>query len=133
VYCRRLNPAARIISRITHQRNMEAIHRAGADFVLSYTHLGIESLLASYYQREEVVVVVGLDLFTVDVPSKLSGKTVAEAAVGARTGLHIVAIEHGEGSSITPTGMTKLPSGAQLVVLGSGEQRREFDRLYGDG
>jgi Trk K+ transport system NAD-binding subunit len=30
VYCRRLNPAIRIISRITHERNVEAIHRAGA-------------------------------------------------------------------------------------------------------
>lgn len=35
VYCRRLNPTLRIVSRITHERNVEAIHRAGADFVLS--------------------------------------------------------------------------------------------------
>ena len=40
VYCRRLNPSLRIVSRITHERNVEAIHRAGADFVLSYTTLG---------------------------------------------------------------------------------------------
>ncbi len=35
VFCRRLNPALRIVSRVTHERNVEAIHRAGADFVLS--------------------------------------------------------------------------------------------------
>ena len=40
VYCRKLNPGLRIVSRITHERNVEAIHRAGADFVLSYTSLG---------------------------------------------------------------------------------------------
>ena len=40
VYCRRLNPELRVISRITHERNIEAIHRAGADFVLSYPSLG---------------------------------------------------------------------------------------------
>ena len=35
VFCRRLNPGVRIVSRITHERNVEAIHRAGADFALS--------------------------------------------------------------------------------------------------
>ena len=37
IYCRRLNPGLRIVSRITHERNVEAIHRAGADFVLQRT------------------------------------------------------------------------------------------------
>ena len=46
VYCRRLNPDLRIVSRITHERNLEAIHRAGADFVLSYTTLGIEAVMS---------------------------------------------------------------------------------------
>ena len=46
VYCRRLNPALRIVSRITHERNVEAIHRAGADFVLSYTTLGVEAVMS---------------------------------------------------------------------------------------
>ena len=40
VYCRRLNPNARILTRVTHERNVEAIQRAGADFVLSYASLG---------------------------------------------------------------------------------------------
>ena len=35
VFSRRLNPGLRIVSRITHERNIDAIHRAGADFMLS--------------------------------------------------------------------------------------------------
>ena len=46
VYCRKLNPDLRIVSRITHERNVEAIHRAGADFVLSYTSLGVDSIMS---------------------------------------------------------------------------------------
>ena len=42
VFCRRLNHDLRIVSRIAHHRNLETNHRAGADFVLSYTTLGIE-------------------------------------------------------------------------------------------
>ena len=44
VYLRRLKPELRIVSRITHDRNLEAIHRAGADFVLSYSSLGMEAV-----------------------------------------------------------------------------------------
>ncbi len=47
VYCRRLNKDLRIVSRVTHERNLEAIHRAGADFVLSYTTLGIEAVVSA--------------------------------------------------------------------------------------
>ena len=39
-------PDLRIVSRITHERNVEAIHRAGADFVLSYTTLGVDSIMS---------------------------------------------------------------------------------------
>ena len=46
VFCRKLNPGLRIVSRITHQRNLEAIHRAGADFVLSYSSLGVDSIMS---------------------------------------------------------------------------------------
>jgi voltage-gated potassium channel len=48
---RRLNPKLRIVSRITHERNIEAVHRAGADFVLSYTSLGVESIMSLERQR----------------------------------------------------------------------------------
>jgi Trk K+ transport system NAD-binding subunit len=51
VYCRRLNADLRIVSRITHERNLEAIHRAGADFVLSYASLGVERVQGSSVSR----------------------------------------------------------------------------------
>jgi len=38
------NPDLRIISRITHEQNLEAVHRAGADFALGYSSLGAESI-----------------------------------------------------------------------------------------
>jgi voltage-gated potassium channel len=48
VYCRRLNPELRIISRITHEKNIEAIYRAGADFAISYASLGVEECLRNF-------------------------------------------------------------------------------------
>ena len=63
VFCRRLNPDLRIVSRITHERNVEAIHRAGADFVLSYTTLGVESVMSLISGDPTVLLGEGVELF----------------------------------------------------------------------
>ena len=63
VYCRRLNPNARILTRVTHERNVEAIQRAGADFVLSYASLGMQTVYSIVQGRELIVLGEGVDLF----------------------------------------------------------------------
>src|SRR5690606_16706397 len=74
VYCRKLNPKLRIISRVTHERNVEGIHRAGADLVLSYASLGAHSVLSELQGREMVVLGEGIDLFVLPVPRFLSNQ-----------------------------------------------------------
>ena len=69
VYCRRLNPSLRIVSRITHERNVEAIHRAGADFVLSYTTLGVEAVMSLLRGYSLVLLGEGVELFSITVPA----------------------------------------------------------------
>ena len=68
-YCRNLNEDLRIISRITSQRNIEAIHRAGADFVLSYNSLGVEAVYAILKERDVIILGEGVDFFSVALPS----------------------------------------------------------------
>ena len=129
-YCRRLNPGARIVSRITYERNVEAVHRAGADFALSYTSLGVAAVMARLDERELSVLGGGLDLITLPLPRELVGKTLAESAIGARTGLLVLAIQQ-DGQCLTnPPAVTPLEAGAELVVLGDEEQRRRFEAVY---
>jgi Trk K+ transport system NAD-binding subunit len=133
VYCRRLNPRLRIVSRITHERNVEAIHRAGADFVLSYTTLGAEwvtSLLRGY---ELVVLGEGVELFSVPVPAALAGRRLAESDIGSGTGLSVVALETAAGLRTSLARETLLEPDATLIMLGSLDQRRKFARLFEGG
>ncbi len=129
-YCRRLNPEMRVVSRITHQRNLEAIHRAGADFVLSYATLGVDAVYSALRGRRLVVLGEGVDLFTRAVPPSLQGTTLAESRVGARTGLNVVAIEDGDTFETELTGETVLPSDGNLLLIGSDEQMDAFADLY---
>jgi Trk K+ transport system NAD-binding subunit len=131
VYCRRLNRNLRIVSRITHERNLEAIHRAGADFVLSYTTLGIEAVMSLLRGRPPVLLGEGVELFSVPVPSGLAGRRLRDSGIGSRTGLSVVALERGEQLVAPLTSDTVLPAGAQLLMLGSSEQRAAFAEAFG--
>ncbi len=131
IYCRRLNPDLRIVSRITHERNLEAIHRAGADVVLSYTSLGVRLIVSHLLGRELIVLGEGADLFLARVPPTLQGRTLRESAIGARTGLNVVAIQTPDGAMTSnPAGDARLPEDAELVMLGTAEQRAAFAKLY---
>ncbi|MDX1531063.1 MAG: NAD-binding protein, partial [Rhodothermales bacterium] len=130
-YCRHLNPELRIVSRITHARNSESIHRAGADFVLSYDALGVSAVLSILHGRELVVLGEGIDLFSVPLPRSLYGRTLAETGIGARTGLNVIAV-HQNGDYLTnPAATTRLERGAELVMLGDAKQRQEFAEHFG--
>lgn len=126
VYCRRLNPGLRIVSRITHERNVEAIHRAGADFVLSYTTLGIEAVMSLLRGYEPVLLGEGVELFSITVPAGLAGKALRDSAIGSRTGFSVVALQDGDRMVTQLTADTLLPKAAVLLMLGSVEQRRAF-------
>ncbi len=130
IYCRRLNPQVRIISRITHDRNIEAIHRAGADFVLSYAPLGAESVMALVQGRQPIIMGEGVEFFTAEVTPKLAGKSLVESGIGSRTGLVVLAIEKGKETIENPAPDTVLPAYAKLDLLGTAEQMALFRDLF---
>ena len=130
VYCRRLNPDLRVISRITHERNIEAIHRAGADFVLSYPSLGAESVMSLLQRRESVILGEGFDLFYIPVPASLAGKTLAKSHIRARTGLNVLALRMHDGEVVPVTAATVLEPDCELVMLGSEPQRQDFTEEF---
>jgi voltage-gated potassium channel len=130
VYCRRLNPGLRIISRVTHERNVEAIHRAGADFALSYTTLGTEAIISLLRGHEPVLLGEGVELFAVPVPASLAGRALRDSGIGSATGMSVVGIEGRDGTVTQLTAETVLAAGTSLVMLGSRDQRRVFAERY---
>ena len=130
VFCRKLNPALRIVSRITHERNVEAIHRAGADFVLSYTSLGVESIMSLASGDATLILGEGVRLYELDVPPSLAGKRLSQTGIGSRTGLSVVAMEQGDRLTTQLTAETLLPPKGKLLMLGSSEQRERFAREF---
>jgi Trk K+ transport system NAD-binding subunit len=130
VYCRRLNSELRIVSRVTHERNIEAIHRAGADLVLSYSTLGIESVLSFLQDRQATPLGGRVEIFTATVPPSLTGKTLAESEIGSRSGLNVITLQEDGDVLNNPPASTILRPGAEIVLFGTPEQRQAFQRAF---
>ncbi|HUH13831.1 MAG TPA: NAD-binding protein, partial [Longimicrobiales bacterium] len=129
-YCRRLNPSLRIISRVTHERNVEAVVRAGADLALSYASLGVESIVALLRGREIILLGEGIDIFRMPAPPSLHGRTLAESDIGARTGATVVAMQNGGGLLLSPDPSTRIDPSSELLLVAGTEQRERFLRYF---
>lgn len=132
VYSRGLSADAHIVSRISHDWNLEAIHRAGADFALSRASLAVQTLVSIILERELVVVGEGTELFVEPIPERLFGKTLAASEIGSLTGLNVIGIRE-EGALVANPGPdTTLEAGGELVMLGTAEQRHRFREIGPD-
>lgn len=132
IYCRRLRPDIQIIGRATHQRNVDTLHRAGADFVMSYASLGAGTILNLLSRRDLLMVAEGLNLIRIVVPSELVGKTIADSELRPRTGCSIVAIIEEERTISSPSPDTILKAGAELVLIGTVEAEQQLFDCFGE-
>jgi len=130
VHCRQLAPEVRIVSRVTHERNIASVRRAGADIALGHTSLGIEYVFAALRGRELIVLGEGAELHELFVPPALAGKTLADADIAARTGLNVIAVEDSSGLVANPGPAAVLTDGSRLVLIGDRGQLAEFRKQY---
>lgn len=131
-YCRQLNKKLRIVSRISDARNIDIIHRAGADFVLSYATLGSIAVLAIAKGQKLTVLGEEVTLFISPVPLSLDGQTLAQSGIGAKTGLSVIAINKNQQVITQLTANTMLSLGDEIVMIGNAEMKQEFNTLFGD-
>jgi voltage-gated potassium channel len=131
VHCRQLAPNARIVSRVTHDRNVASIQRAGADIALSHTSLGVETIFATLRGHELVILGEGVELHELAVPPALVGRTLAEAGIAAQTGLNVIAIQEPSRLLTNPAAPTRLQPDSSLLMIGDQSQLRAFSKKWG--
>lgn len=129
-YCRQLNKDLKIVSRISETRNIDIIHKAGANFVLSYATLGSEAVSSIAKDQELTVLGEGITLFITAIPKSLEGKSLIESGIGAETGLSVIAIKKDTKVLTELSANTILPSDAEIVMLGNIEMKHKFNEIY---
>lgn len=130
IYCRRLRPDIQILSRATLERNISTLHRAGADFVLSYASLGANAIFNLLKRSDILLVAEGLDVIKVKVPPTLAGQTIRDADIRRQTDCNVVALRHAGRTDVNPDVHTPLPSDGELILIGDADSLERFFRRY---
>ncbi len=131
LYVRRLCPHVQIVSRATLERNVATLHRAGADFVMSYASMGANAVFNVLEKGDVVMLAEGLDVFRHPVPPSLAGRPLAATDIRETTGCSVVALEVDGSAVINPDPGTALPSGAELILIGTTDAERRFVERFG--
>ena len=131
LYVRRLRPDIQIVSRATLERNVPTLHRAGADFVMSYASMGANAVYNVLESGDVLMLAEGLEVFRHPVPPSVVGRPLADTGIREATGCSVVALETGSGTIINPPPETPLPSGAEIILIGTPAAERSFVQRFG--
>lgn len=129
-YCRSLRPDLQIISRANQDRNVSTLHRAGADFVMSYPILGVDAVFSVLAEEDVLMLIEGLTLFRVQTPPSLADVTLARSRIRQETGCSVVAIQYEGKLMVNPGPSVSIMKDSELVVVGTYEGERRFFRTY---
>lgn len=130
IYCRKLRPDIQIIARSTLERNVSTLHRAGADFVMSYASMGASAVFNVLEQNDVVMLAEGLDVFRYPTPPTLIGKPLRATRIREQTGCSVIAVEHDGRIQINPDPAQPIPSGSELILIGTTEAERAYVRHF---
>jgi Trk K+ transport system NAD-binding subunit len=130
IYCRRLRPDIQIISRVALERNISSLHRAGADFVMSYASMGANAVFDFLESGGTLMVAEGLDVFKVRMPPSLVGRTIAESEIRRSTGCTVIALDLDGRTQVNPDPRGRLPANADMILIGSAEGESRFLAKY---
>lgn len=131
IYCRRLRPDIQIISRATRERNVSTLHRAGADFVLSYGSMGATAIFNYLKSTNILLLAEGLHVAETNVPASLAGQSLAEAAIPYHTACTVVAVRTNGVVRSNPPPETRLDLGAELILICTPDSEEQFLKRYG--
>jgi Trk K+ transport system NAD-binding subunit len=130
IYGRKLRPDIQIITRAFLHRNIEPLHRAGADFVMSQDHMGANTIFNLLNRAEILMVTEGLDVFSQKTPKSLVGVKVKDCKVTEKTGCSIVAIKGDAGTVITPSPDNEFSEGGEIILIGDEAAEKSFESRF---
>ncbi|WP_146948509.1 potassium channel family protein [Cyclobacterium qasimii] len=131
IYCRKLRPDIQIITRSTKERNLDTMHRAGADFVMSYASMGANAIYNLLKKSDILMVAEGLDLIKIQVPDQLIGKSIASSCVRQVTGCTIIALQQKGKLILNPEPNSVLNKDDEIILIGTSEAENIFFKKFG--
>jgi Trk K+ transport system NAD-binding subunit len=129
-YLRGLRPDMQILSRANLERNVSTLHRAGADFVMSYASIGANAIFNFLKNEDTWMLAEGLNIFRMKAPKSLVDKDLARSGIREETECSVVAIRDDGILSINPDPQKLIREGTELILIGTDEGERKFVEAF---
>jgi len=129
-YLRSLRPDVQIICRANMDRNVSTMHRAGADFVMSYASLGANAIFNFLMNKDTFMLAEGLNIFRVPVPKSLVGSSLAQSNIRQATGCTVIGIKANGAISINPDPNRPILAGTELIITGTYDAELNFIQSF---
>jgi Trk K+ transport system NAD-binding subunit len=130
IYCRRLRPDAQIISRASLDRNINTLHRAGANLVMSFSSLFTTTVLNLLNPEKLLMLSEGLNIFRARASQAIAGKALRDQKIRRATGCSIIAIKRGEEMLLNPGPDTVILDDDELILIGTAQAEKVFMEQY---
>jgi Trk K+ transport system NAD-binding subunit len=130
IYCRRLRPDAQIISRASLDRNVNTMHRAGANLVMSYASLCTTTIINLLNPEKLLMISEGLNIFRSQPGKAILGKALRDQDIREETGCSVIAIRRGEAMLINPDPDTVTEATDELILIATAEAEKKFMERY---
>ena len=130
IYCRQLHQSMEIVSRANYEKNINTLHRAGADFVMSYASMGANTIFNILEGQDVLVLAEGLNIFNHKVNENLAGKSLIKSDIRKDTGCSVLAIKCEDTMLVSPEPSRSLNLGEELILIGSPEGESDFSSKY---
>jgi voltage-gated potassium channel len=129
-YCRQLRPDIQIVSRSILERNVNKLHVAGADQVMSYASLGAGTIFRLLRPNDLSLFTEGLSVLHRAPGSDLAGQSIMQSRIREKTGFSVIAIRREkEGMLISPAPETIIREDDLLIAIGTSENKELFLQL----
>lgn len=130
IYCRRLRPDIQIISRATLDRNINVLHAAGADLVMSHASMAANTIINILTPGRVLMLTEGLNIFRCKVHPLLVGKSLLESGIREDTGCSVIALLREGGLRINPDPTAILREDDEMVMIGTAQAEKSFVTAY---
>lgn len=130
IYCRQLRPDIQISARTTLERNLTTLHRAGADFVMSYATMAANSIFNLLERGDVLMLSEGLNIFKVVIPKSMDGLKLNETKIREESRCTVVALQKEDEMIVNPDPDFLLEAGEEMVLIGTLEAEESFLKKY---
>jgi Trk K+ transport system NAD-binding subunit len=126
IYCRRLRPDIQIISRATLDRNINVLHAAGADLVMSHSSMAANTIINILTPDRVLMLTEGLNIFRCKVPAGLVGKTLLASGIRETTGCSVIAVFREGRLHINPEPTEIFAVADEMLMIGTAQSEKNF-------